>query len=295
MVPTGIAEEAEGGAVVISVAVTDSRTEHERGLVAEFEGFLDPEFVKPTRRRATPAESLDRAVGEIDEAFDEPVVHRFVHVDALDAAAALAGVEEGAVDDILDRIPANGGLVMATFVPPFVSQPRQNWERPFQTEFGASKYPGGERLDLFAEHEKKVGAKPDVTIGNLCDHLDYLRERIGEDHIGIGSDFFGGPRVQGLEDVGRFPDLFAELVRRDWSEKALLKLAGRNFLRVFRACEAAVLAHGGMGYAEEPATSRYFVDARVLSIFEGAEETLALKVVARALFERALGVTPTAG
>jgi (2S)-methylsuccinyl-CoA dehydrogenase len=46
--------------------------------------------------------------------------------------------------------------------------------------------------------------------------------------------------------------------------------------------------HGGMGYAEETAVSRYFVDARVLSIFEGAEETLALKVIARGLMERAL-------
>jgi (2S)-methylsuccinyl-CoA dehydrogenase len=46
--------------------------------------------------------------------------------------------------------------------------------------------------------------------------------------------------------------------------------------------------HGGMGYAEESAASRYFVDARVLSIFEGAEETLALKVVARELLQRAL-------
>ena len=50
----------------------------------------------------------------------------------------------------------------------------------------------------------------------------------------------------------------------------------------------ALQIHGGMGYAEEMAVSRYFVDARVLSIFEGAEETLALKVVARSLFEEAL-------
>jgi (2S)-methylsuccinyl-CoA dehydrogenase len=66
------------------------------------------------------------------------------------------------------------------------------------------------------------------------------------------------------------------------------------------ACRSAELVtrealqlHGGMGYAEETPVSRYFVDARVLSIFEGAEETLALKVVARALMERALGVAPT--
>lgn len=62
------------------------------------------------------------------------------------------------------------------------------------------------------------------------------------------------------------------------------------------ACRSAELVtrealqiHGGMGYAEEMAVSRYFVDARVLSIFEGAEETLALKVVARSLLEAALG------
>jgi (2S)-methylsuccinyl-CoA dehydrogenase len=67
------------------------------------------------------------------------------------------------------------------------------------------------------------------------------------------------------------------------------------------ACRSAELVtrealqlHGGMGYAEEAAVSRYFVDARVLSIFEGAEETLALKVIARSLMERALGV-PQAG
>ncbi len=49
----------------------------------------------------------------------------------------------------------------------------------------------------------------------------------------------------------------------------------------------AMQIHGGMGYAEEFAVSRYFVDARVLSIFEGADETLALKVVARRLVEQA--------
>lgn len=55
----------------------------------------------------------------------------------------------------------------------------------------------------------------------------------------------------------------------------------------------ALQIHGGMGYAEETPVSRYFVDARVLSIFEGAEETLALKVVARGLLQRALDATAT--
>ncbi len=49
----------------------------------------------------------------------------------------------------------------------------------------------------------------------------------------------------------------------------------------------ALQIHGGMGYAEETSVSRYFIDARVLSIFEGAEETLALKVIARSLVDNA--------
>jgi (2S)-methylsuccinyl-CoA dehydrogenase len=72
-------------------------------------------------------------------------------------------------------------------------------------------------------------------------------------------------------------------------EASLVKLlACRSAEMVTRE---ALQLHGGMGYAEESAVSRYFVDARVLSIFEGAEETLALKVVARSLLERALGIT----
>ena len=68
-------------------------------------------------------------------------------------------------------------------------------------------------------------------------------------------------------------------------EASLVKLyACRAALQV---CNEALQIHGGMGYAEETAVSRYFLDSRVLSIFEGAEETLALKVVARAFVDRA--------
>ena len=69
-------------------------------------------------------------------------------------------------------------------------------------------------------------------------------------------------------------------------EASLVKLlACRSAETVTRE---ALQLHGGMGYAEETDVSRYFVDARVLSIFEGAEETLALKVIARGLLEQAL-------
>ena len=67
-----------------------------------------------------------------------------------------------------------------------------------------------------------------------------------------------------------------------------------SLIKLFACRSAEIIArealqiHGGMGYAEETAVSRYFVDARVLSIFEGAEETLALKVIARSLLDEAI-------
>ncbi len=69
-------------------------------------------------------------------------------------------------------------------------------------------------------------------------------------------------------------------------EASLVKLLACRSAEI--VTREALQIHGGMGYAEETAVSRYFVDARVLSIFEGAEETLALKVVARSLLEAAL-------
>ena len=64
-----------------------------------------------------------------------------------------------------------------------------------------------------------------------------MTKRAGIDHIGIGSDFFGGAVPDGLEDVSKFPNLLAELIRRGWSDDAIAKIAGRNFLRAFRQVE----------------------------------------------------------
>lgn len=141
-------------------------------------------------------------------------------------------------DDVLDRVAGSGGVVMATFVPDFISQASRDWHRPAKDQYG--KTPDG--LDYQkAEEEiaRKSGPRPKATLSQYCDHLDYLAKRIGFDHLGIGSDFFGGPTPEGLEDVSVFPAVIAELLRRGWSEENLEKLAGANLLRLMRAVEAA--------------------------------------------------------
>ena len=137
-------------------------------------------------------------------------------------------------DDVLDRVAKNDGLVMATFVPDFISQASRDWHRPAKDQYG--KTPEGlDYKKAEAEIVRTTGPRPKATLAEYCDHVEYLAKRIGHDHIGIGSDFFGGLNPEGLEDASTFPRVIAELIRRGWSDENLAKLAGGNMLRVMRS------------------------------------------------------------
>src|SRR5438132_5042283 len=90
-----------------------------------------------------------------------------------------------------------------------------------------------------ADSTKAVAARaPKAALEQVADHIDHIRAVAGVDHVGLGSDFDGITEVPvGLEDVSKFPDLIAELLRRGWSEQDVRKVAGLNVLRVLRATE----------------------------------------------------------
>jgi membrane dipeptidase len=139
-------------------------------------------------------------------------------------------------DEVLDRLPANGGMVMVTFLPDFVSEDVRQWMLPVRPLISGSF--GNDRIDIIRAYEREHGRKPEATLPQVADHIDYLGTRLGRDRVGIGSDFFGVPTTPvGLEDVSRFPYLLAEMFRRGWSDTEVAGLASRNFVRVFRAVE----------------------------------------------------------
>jgi membrane dipeptidase len=150
-------------------------------------------------------------------------------------AYALCDHPRNVPDDVLARLRGNGGIVMATFVPTFISQEVRDWYRPFCDEWGKASL-----TSLGPEHRPSVTReRPRATLEQLCDHIGHLADTAGIAHVGIGSDFFGGHTPVGLEHVGRFPHLLAELIRRGWSDDAIAGIASRNFVRVFRAVERA--------------------------------------------------------
>ena len=136
------------------------------------------------------------------------------------SARAVTDHPRNVPDDVLRRLPENGGLVMVTFVPSFINNDVMAWS------------------NLPRDEQARTPAPP-ATIDDVIAHIEHVRDVAGIDHVGIGADFDGIDSTPvGLEDVSTYPTLFAELSRRGWSEAELRKLAGENVLRVWTRAHA---------------------------------------------------------
>ncbi|WP_418957408.1 dipeptidase [Streptomyces tritici] len=158
------------------------------------------------------------------------------------SARAVCDHPRNVPDDVLEALPANGGVAMATFVPKFVLPAAMEWTAAADENLRAH---GLHPLDTTAEAMRLHAAfeeahpRPVATVATIADHLDHMREAAGVDHIGIGGDYDGTAFTpEGLEDVSGYPNLIAELLRRGWSRSDLAKLTWGNAVRVLRDAEA---------------------------------------------------------
>jgi membrane dipeptidase len=144
-------------------------------------------------------------------------------------------------DDVLEQLPANGGVAMVTFVPKFVLPEAVEWSKAAEENLEQHGFHALETTpEARAVHEEFEAAhpRPVATVATVADHLDHMREVAGIDHLGIGGDYDGTSFTPaGLDDVSGYPNLIAELLGRGWSGDDLSKLTWANAVRVLREAE----------------------------------------------------------
>ena len=157
------------------------------------------------------------------------------------SARALTDHVRNVPDSVLKRMRNNDGVVMVTFIPDFVNDDRRKWaDGLFPLLKDASTDAEWEEIEK--RYREAHGTPPVATLSDVADHIDYVASVAGMDHVGMSGDFYGATDyglVQGLEDVAKYPDLFAELVRRGWSDDDLVKLSRGNLIRVLAGVEEA--------------------------------------------------------
>jgi membrane dipeptidase len=178
------------------------------------------------------------------------------------SAKAIDSHPRNVSDAVLRRVAANGGVVMVNFAPDYVNEAIWKWSADRDAEKAriARMLTGHPQSDNDSALDAWVKAHPEpvATVAQVADHVEHVAKIAGYDHVGIGGDLDGIPGTPvGLTGVQDYPNLFAELIRRGWSDQNLAKLAGGNVLRVLRRAEAVSKSMAGEPPAADKLTSDY--------------------------------------
>ncbi len=159
---------------------------------------------------------------------------------------AVAKHNRNMTDEMIKKLAEQGGVIQICLLDAYIKEPDTTTVKFQKLKQLRAKYKP--RLATMTEAEKDVYYKEweDIqdmdsddmpTVKNLCDHIDHVKNLVGVDYVGIGSDFDGGGGLRDCADVSQFPNITVELLRRGYTETEIRKIWGGNLLRVFKQVE----------------------------------------------------------
>ncbi len=231
-------------------------------------GWADSGTDAPAHNGLTPlGKDVVREMQRLGVLVDLSHVSQKTMLDALDVAGApvifshsgaqaVSAHARNVSDAVLDRLKANGGIVMVNFYPGYASRALFAWRVSEAGELARAAALHPDRPDLAKaamDAWAKANPRPVASLADIADHIDHIARRIGVEHVGLGSDFDGGSvGVAGLPDVSAYPALFTELARRGFGQADLEMIASGNIMRVLKMAEAYAMAHRADPPIENP-------------------------------------------
>jgi membrane dipeptidase len=156
------------------------------------------------------------------------------------SARGVADHPRNAPDDVLKLVKENGGVVMVNFYSGFlVPEGARATKRMFEVARELrKKFPAEDAFQEAVKAWSKENDYPAGTVGTIADHIDHIVKVAGIDHVGLGSDFDGVPKLpHQMHDVSCYPFITQELLNRGYSREAIHKVLGGNAMRAFAAAE----------------------------------------------------------
>lgn len=159
---------------------------------------------------------------------------------------AIAQHNRNMTDEMIKKLAAKGGVIQICLLDEYVKNPDTTTVKFQRMKQLHKKYNNGlakmsetEKEALFKEWDEVEAMNPELlpTVKDLCDHIDHVKNLVGVDYVGIGSDFDGGGGLKDCADVSQFPNITLELLHRGYTENEIRKIWGGNLLRVFREVE----------------------------------------------------------
>jgi membrane dipeptidase len=149
-------------------------------------------------------------------------------------------------DEMIKSLAKNGGVIQICLLDSYIKDPdttkiryqkekeiRVIWEAKYDSMSDTQKRELREKwINLEQKYPKQL-----PTVKDYVDHIDYVKNLVGIDYVGIGSDFDGGGGIDGCADVSEMPNITAEMLKRGYTEEEVNEVWGGNFFRVFRLVE----------------------------------------------------------